>query len=116
MNNKGFTLIEFLICLAMFGFVLVMGICASKNKLAASLAVFRPVSNNEVFKAAKDYFISQNISFDGKSYVCVDIRDLIEYGYLEDTNDQTLKEKIVKLKKNSITNLISNFEYTSNCD
>ena len=116
MNNKGFTLIEFLICLVMLGVVLVMGICASRNSLATSLVTLRSVSDNEVFKATKSYVISENISFNDKSYVCVSVRDLIDYGYLADTNDLVLKEKIVKLKRNNITKVISNFEYVSNCD
>ena len=116
MNKKGFTLIEFLMCLALLGIVLVIGLCASGNMLRTSLSSLRSVNDNEVFKAAKAYVLENNVSFSRKGYACVEVQDLVDYGYLLDTNDEELKNKIVKLKKNKRTKVIYDIGYTRNCN
>ncbi len=116
MNRKGFTLVEFLICLALLGIVLVFGLCASSDMLRTSLSSLRSVSDNEVFKAAKAYVQENNVTFYDGSYTCVTVKELIDYGYLVDTNDYELRDKIVKVKKNKVTKVIYDIEYTSNCD
>ena len=63
MNKKGFTLIEFLICLALLGIVLVIGLCASGGAIRTSLSSLRSVSESEVFKAAKSYSLENNSVF-----------------------------------------------------
>ena len=115
MNNKGFSLVDLLLSLAMFGVVLIIGLCASHDMLKTSLIVFRSVSDEEVFNAAKNY-VDDNNMLDGNSYACVTVRDLVNYGYLADTNDYQLKNRIVKLKKDNITTIIYNVEYVNNCD
>ena len=116
MKKNGFTLIEFLASLAMLGIVLVIGLFASRNMLTTSLAGFRAVSDTEVFKAAKTYVNEKNISFNDKGYTCVSVRDLIDYGYLIDMNDDKVKNMHVKLKKNSLTKVISKAWYVDNCN
>ena len=116
MKKNGFTIIEFLVCLAMLGIVLFIGICASRKMLATSLVSFRTVNDDEVFKAAKAYVNENNIDNTYKSYICVKVSDLINYGYLLDTNDQKLKEKTIKLKKNVVTKTISAMEYINDCE
>lgn len=115
MKKNGFTLIEFLVCLAMLGIVLVIGLAASHNMLTTSLAGLRVVSDDEVFKAAKNYVNEKNISFNDNGYVCVSVNDLIDNGYLVDTNNYELKNKLVKLKKNSVTKVISRMWYVDSC-
>ena len=116
MKRNGFTLIEFLICLSLLGIVLIIGISTSHKMLSTSLVTIRAVSDNEVFTAAKNYAIENQKIFNGKFYTCITVKDLIDYGYLADTNDITLKEKNVMIKKNKITKVIYNIDYTNNCD
>ena len=116
MNRKGFTLVEFLICLVLLGIVLVLGLCASSDMLRTSLSSLRSVSDNEVFKAAKTYVQENNSVFNDDSYACVTVKELIDYGYLVDTNDYELRDKIVKVKKNKVTKVIYDIGYTNSCD
>ena len=116
MNNKGFTLVELLLCLAMFGIILVIGLCASRDMLKTSLVSLRPVGDDEVFRAATSYVNENKDVFNGKLYTCVTVKDLVDFGYLDDTNDYELKTKIVKLKRNNVTKRIYNVEYVNDCD
>ena len=116
MNQKGFTLVEFLICIVLLGIVLVLGLCSSTDMLRTSLSSLRSVSDNEVFKAARSYALENNSTFDSNGHTCIMVHDLIDYGYLLDTNDYELRSKGVILKKNKITKVIYDMEYTSNCE
>ena len=116
MNKKGFTLIEFLVCIVLLGIVLVIGLYSSGDMLKTSLSSLRSVSDNEVFKAAKAYAQENNDIFDRNGNACVNIQDLIDYGYLMDMNDSEIKNKMVALRKNKMTRVIYDIEYTSNCD
>ena len=115
MNKKGFTLVEFLVCLALLGIVLVFGLCASRNMLRTSLSSLRSVSDNEVFKAAKSYAQENTGIFNDAGSACVTVKELIDYGYLVDTNDYGLRDKKVELKKNKLTKVIYDVGYTSSC-
>ena len=114
MNKNGFTLIELLGCIALLGIVLVIGLYASHGTLATSLYQLRSVSDNEVFKSARLYFQEFNLKYhDG--YTCVKVQDLIDYGYLDNTNDESVKHRIVKVFCDEGTKTITNIEYDDNC-
>ena len=82
MNNKGFTLIEMLACVALLAFVLTLGIIASRNTLATPLSQISTISNNQVKEAARLYAIEQNKEWKNGT-TCVTIQELVDYGYLE---------------------------------
>ncbi len=115
MNNKGFTLIELLGSIAILGIVLMMGIYASRDTVATSLTTFRNVRDNEVFTAARNYVVGENISLK-KGYACVYVRDLIDYGYLENTNDEEVVNKLVKVSRNNVTKVINQVKYVNICE
>ena len=115
MKKNGFTLIELLICLAMLGFVLVIGILVTRDTLATSLTQLRDVSDNEVFSAARSYVLSENIAYNSDNYVCVSVTELIQYGYLQDTFDEQLKSKNVMVTRDSITKVIRRINYSDSC-
>ena len=116
MNNKGFSIIDLIIVLALFGIILIIGLCASHDMLKTSLLAFRTVSDGEVFTAAMNYAHDNDNLFSDKSYTCVGVNTLIRSGYLADTNDWQLREKIVKVNKGNITKVIYNVEYVNSCD
>lgn len=114
MDRQGFTLIEMLACLALLGIVLGIGLVASKETLSTSLTQFRVISQTEVFEAARTYAISENITFDN-GYACVNVSELIELGYLEYTNNEDIKNKIVQINKNNSTKVIESIRYIKVC-
>lgn len=115
MKKNGFTLVELLICFALMGFVLLLGIVVNRNTLATSLTQIRKVSDNEVFEAARNYANSGSVSLK-KGYTCVYVKDLIDYGYLDGTNDATIREKLVKVSINNTTKVINNIKYVDTCE
>ena len=53
MKKNGFTLVEFLISLAMLGVVLLMGIYAIKGTAATAALGIRDMTDNEIFLSAR---------------------------------------------------------------
>ena len=115
MEKNGFTLVELLVCFALLGFVLLLGITVNRNALVTSLVQIRNVSDNEVFEAARNYANSGTVSLK-KGYTCVYVKDLIDYGYLNATNDNEIREKLVKVSINNTTKVINNIRYVDNCE
>ena len=114
MNRQGFTLIEMLACLALLGIVLGVGLVSSRGTLSTSLTQFRSISDSEVFEAARTYAVSENITFNN-GYACVIVSELIDLGYLEYTNDEDIRERIVQINKNDSTKVIESIKYTQVC-
>lgn len=115
MNRRGFTLIEMLACLGILGVILGMGLISSKGMLSTSLTQLRKVEDNEVFEAARTYAISGNAIFNN-GYACVTVEELIDLGYLENTNDKKIREKSVQITKNDVTKVIETIKYTQVCE
>ena len=51
MNNKGFSLIEMLGCVALLGIILCISLFINRKTLATSLSTLDNISNNEIYKA-----------------------------------------------------------------
>lgn len=115
MKKNGFTLVELLVSLAVLGIVLLMGIYATKGTVATSLIGLRNVSDNEIFVAARNYVIGENISMK-KGYTCMYVKDLVDYGYLGDTNSDEIKNRLVKVSRNNKTKVIDKIKYVDVCD
>ena len=47
---------------------------------------------------------------------CVYVKDLIDYGYLDNTNDVTIREKLVKVSINNTTKVINSIKYVDICE
>ena len=114
MKKNGFTLVELLASLAILGLVLAIGIMANKRALATSLVRFRNISDNEVFEAARNYVIEENVSTK-KGYTCVYVSDLVDSGYLDATNDENIYDKMVKVSISKKTKVINKIEYVKKC-
>ena len=115
MKKNGFTLVELLVSLAILGVILLIGITANRNALATSLMGFRNVSDNEVFVAARNYVNGENVSLK-KGYTCVYVKDLIDYGYLGNINDNQVKNRLVKVSINKVTKVINKIKYVDICE
>lgn len=110
MNNKGFTLVEFLIWLfsIVVLFILVLGM--TKNTLATSIS--QVVSDDKVFAAAENYMIKEKIEFNDSDYACVNERQLLITGYLK-KNDNL--NRTIKLTRNKLTKVIEKYEFVNEC-
>ena len=115
MKKNGFTLVELLVSLAVLGMVLLMGIFATKGTAATAVFGIRSITDNEVYEAAKNYVVGEDISMK-KGYTCMYVKDLIDYGYLVDTDDSKLEKKLVKVSRNNRTKVIDNVKYVEVCD
>lgn len=115
MKKNGFGLVELLVCLTLLGIVLIFGIVSSRKGLATSLATIRYVSDNEVFSAARNYVIGENISLK-KGYTCMYVKDLIDYGYLSAINDPEKENEIIKVSRNKVTKTIDKIKYVDICE
>lgn len=115
MKKNGFTLVELLVSLALLGVVLLMGIYATRDSLATSLTGFRNVSDNEIFTAARNYVIGEDVSLK-KGYACVYVKTLVDYGYLDVVNSDDINNKMVKVSRNRTTKVIDKIEFVSVCE
>ena len=116
MKKNGFTIIELIGCLALLGIILLLGIHAYRGQTATALSRLRVVSKNEVFAAAEIYVMENNVSFTRSGHTCVRVRDLIDYGYLKDTNDEEVRNKSVKISRNNLTKVIDDVKYVDKCN
>ena len=71
------------------------------------------IKNNETFKAAKLYVMETNKTFNDEGYTCVNVSDLVSYGYL---NYETYEEKTIKVIRNNNTKVITNIDYVETCE
>lgn len=115
MKKNGFTLVELLVSLAILGLVLLIGIMANRRALATSLVEFRNIGDNEVFVAARNYVEGENVSLK-KGYTCVYVQDLVDYGYLDATNNMDVRDRLVKVSINKVTKVINKIKYVDICE
>ena len=111
MNNKGFTLIEFLIWL--FGIIVFFFIALSMSRSALSTSAVGPVRENQVYAAAENYVIKENVPFNSDDYVCVTKSRLEKMGYLKKVDDT---ERIIKVSRSKVTKVINDVEYVNSCE
>lgn len=110
MNNKGFTLVEFTIWLLGIIVLFIIVLRMSSN-LATSIA--KPISDKQVFAAAENYVIREDISFNSDNYVCVTKKHLERTGYLKKVDNL---DRIIKLSRNNVTKVINKIEYVNECE
>ena len=109
MNNKGFTLVDFTIWL--FG-IIVLFIIALRMYNGLNISVIKPISDRQVFAAAENYVIKENVPFNINNYVCVTKKHLEKVGYLKKADDI---DRTIKLSRNKVTRVVTKIEYVSKC-
>ena len=111
MNNKGFTLVEFTIWL--FGIIVLFIIVINMSRDTLATSVAKPISDKQVFAAAENYVIKEDISFNNDNYVCVTKRQLEITGYLKKVDNTN---RTIKLTRYKITKVINKIEYVNECE
>lgn len=116
MNKKGFTLVELLASLVILGVIIVIIVHVSSGTLATSSLQIDRISDNHIFDAARSYVMEQSVTFNDDGYVCVSVNDLISYGYFDNTIEDNLKSKIIKVSRNNTTKVIESIYYVNGCN
>ena len=114
MNNKGFTLVEFLVTLLIVGIIFTVSNYAITNTFSMTNENALEITINNIKSSSKDYiyeFIDNSDwidNYDNTEYVCISIGDLIEKGYFNDSilNERIKKEYLVKVIINKINHNI----------
>ena len=113
MNNKGFTLMELLSVLIIIGVIFVLVFNIFKGTFSMTESQMDKINDNRIFEAAKIYVLETNKSFNEFGYTCVNLSDLVGYGYLKYDN---YSEKVIKVTRNIDTKVIENIEFVSECE
>lgn len=114
MNNKGFTLVEFLVTLLIVGIIFTVSNYVITNTFSMTNENALEITINNIKSSSKDYiyeFIDNSDwidNYDNTEYVCISIGDLIEKGYFNDSilNERIKKEYLVKVIRNKINHNI----------
>lgn len=114
MNNKGFTLIEMLACVALLAFVFTLGLIASRDTLATSLSQTTSISDNQIRDAASLYAIEVNKNWTNGT-ACVTVKELVDYGYLDSDRVSSKINRIVEITRDTKTKAITSIDYVDEC-
>lgn len=114
MNNKGFTLVEFLVTLLIVGIIFTVSNYVITNTFSMTNENALEITINNIKSSSKDYiyeFIDNSDwidNYDNTEYICISIGNLIEKGYFNDSilNDRVRKEYLVKVIRNKINHNI----------
>ena len=94
--KKGFTLIELLAVLVIMGVIALITMVSVADTIDNSKNKTKDIQQNEVIKAARQYFISSDIDLDTNGSTCINTSDLINNGYFENSEviDPTTNEQL----------------------
>ena len=118
MNNKGFTLVELLACLALLGIVLGIGLFVTKDTLSTTLTTLTDVSEKEIYDTAEIYVLENNVQWKiaDNEYTCITVNNLVEKGYFENDEVVSYKEKLVKLERDVQSKVIDSVRFVDECE
>ena len=117
MNNKGFTLVELLACMALLGIVLGIGLFVTKDTLSTTLTTLTDVSEKEIYDTAEIYVLENKVEWknDKTEYTCITVNNLVEKGYFENDEVVSYKGKIVKLERDILSKVIDSVRFVDEC-
>ena len=113
MNNKGFTLVEALAVLVVIGIVFGVSFYIVRGTMASTLTQMDEASDNQIFDSARAYILEGNKVFNSQGYVCVNVQELIDYGYVKNIQSS---DRIVKIIRNEATKVIEEIKYVDICN
>ena len=115
MNQKGFTLVELLVGLLIIGLLSLMVVYTISGTFSTSMTQIDEISDNQIFEAAKDYVLENNM-FQNSNSVCILVEELVDAGYIDNDVSQEVKTRIVKINRNSKTKNIEEIKYVLICN
>lgn len=117
MNNKGFSLIEFLGCMALLGIILCMGLYCARGTLATSLSTLTDVSTNEIYSATETYLSENKIIWtnEEEEYTCLTVKNLVDAGYFSDDEVDSYKDDEIRVVRDSVTKVIDSIRLVDSC-
>lgn len=118
MNRKGFTLIEFLGCMALLGTILGIGLFVTRGTLSTALSTLTDVSVSQIYNATDMYIIENQTSWinDGEEYTCIKIKQLVDDGYFENDEVINYKNESVKVVRDMKTKVTKSMSLVNDCN
>ena len=118
MNRKGFTLIEFLGCMAILAVVLGLGLYSTRGTLSTTLSTLTGVSESQILDAAKTYVLEYSNSWinDGEEYTCVSVNTLVDVGYFEESEVSSYKHNMIRVVRDAKTQTINSVKLVEECN
>ena len=118
MDNKGFTLVELLACLALLGAVLGIGLYVTRDTLSTTLTTLTDVSEKEIYDTAKIYVLENKVEWKNNNpeYTCITINNLVEKGYFDFDEIMSYKDKKIKLERDNQSKVIDIVKFVDVCE
>ena len=118
MNRKGFTLIEFLGCMALLGIILGIGLFVTRGTLSTALSTLTDVSVSQIYKATDSYILEKHISWnnDVDEWTCVKIKELVDAGYFDNDEVIDYSNESVKVVRDIKTKVIKSMNLVNVCN
>ena len=106
MNKNGFTLVELLGSLFIFGIIITMGLYFIGDTFSQTKEEISKLEDSEIYNAVYAYVIENNKEFiDG--YLCIDMQEVKDMGYINNID----KYKYVGIYQDIDTKVIKGMEY-----
>ena len=118
MNRKGFTLIEFLGCIALLGVILCIGLFVTRGTLSTALSTLTDVSISQIYTATDAYIVENQTSWinDGEEYTCIKIKELVDAGYFDSEEVSNYKNESVKVIRDPKTKVTKSMSLMDDCN
>ena len=119
MDNKGFTLIELIVCLVVVALVFGLGFGMIRGTRSSILTTIDKISESELINTAKTYILENNVNWvndDDNIYTCVGVNDMVNSKYLNKEEVSDYNNQFVKVIKNNTTKVITNLIILEECN
>lgn len=118
MNRKGFTLIEFLGCMALLGVILGIGLYMTRGTLSTALSTLTDVSVSQIYSATDTYIIENQTSWinEEEEYTCIKVKQLVDAGYFDNDEVINYKNESVKVVRDAITKVTKSMTLVNACN
>lgn len=119
MGNRGFTLIELIVCLVIVAIVFSLGFGLIRGTRAGALTTIDKINENELINAAKTYILENNVSWiseEDNLYVCISVNDMVDNKYFKREEVSNYSNQFVKIIKNKNTQVVTDLIIMKECN